>query len=119
MKLTIAVFLAGLPALQAAFSQKAQKVVADSTGDAESKKLKDQSRREAYEQFEKYHKKITSPAHVGGDVEHPDFPMFRRVDKTGVLFATSIGSMYGFKSFDDPAWANMGQVRMIYIIDSQ
>jgi len=103
MKLTIAVLLAGLglQALQAA-------------GDAESKSLNAQSRREAYEQFQKYHKKITSPAHKGGDVEHPDFPMFRRVDKTGVLFATSMGSMYGFKSFDDPTWANMGQVRMIY-----
>mmetsp|Transcript_9083 Transcript_9083/g.13259 ORF Transcript_9083/g.13259 Transcript_9083/m.13259 type:complete len:489 (+) Transcript_9083:233-1699(+) len=38
----------------------------------------------------------------------PDFPMFRQVPKTGVIYATSRASKYGFSATDE-SWANMGQ----------
>lgn len=38
----------------------------------------------------------------------PEFPMFHRVAKTGVIYATSRAQCRGF-SADDPEWANMGQ----------
>lgn len=36
------------------------------------------------------------------------FPMFHRVEKTGVIYATKRAKSYGFNP-TDPTWANMGQ----------
>ncbi len=49
------------------------------------------------------------PSSGGGNVEggeRASFEMFRNVMKTGVLYATSRAQNRGFKSLDDPEWAN-------------
>jgi hypothetical protein len=60
----------------------------------------------------------TTAEDIGGDRGHkpvPSFPMFHRVMKTGVIYATSRAAKHGFGApgsedddADDP-WANMGQ----------
>jgi hypothetical protein len=41
---------------------------------------------------------------IGADL----FPQFHRVEKTGVIYATSRALSHGFHP-DDPTWSNMGQ----------
>jgi len=80
-------------------------------------KMKEDELREAYGVFLKYHQPEThSVARAWGVdiVDQPAFPMFRQVDKTGVIFATSVAEQYGFVNFADPLWANMGQVRTAF-----
>jgi len=42
------------------------------------------------------------------EVDSVDFPMFRQVSKTGVIYATSRARSHGFTPTDE-SWANMGQ----------
>jgi len=66
---------------------------------------------EAYHEFLEYHRGLTtilSKAWLGREEKAQSFPMFRVVDKTGVIFATSLAKERGFNQ-NDPTWANMGQ----------
>eukprot|EP00978_Attheya_sp_CCMP212_P041712 scaffold242659_cov41-Attheya_sp.AAC.1 len=60
---------------------------------------------EAHTMYLQYHRHQESDEHK---VEVPTFPMFHRVPKTGVIYATSRAKMHGF-DHEDPEWANMGQ----------
>lgn len=68
---------------------------------------------EAHDIYSKYHRHFEehdSSEDLGGR-DHkpaPSFPMFHRVMKTGVIYATSRASKHGF-SPDNLEWANMGQ----------
>jgi hypothetical protein len=75
---------------------------------------------EAHQIYLKYHHEHERDGSSGSelDSEHdghkkpvpvvPTFPMFHRVMKTGVIYATSRAATRGFTA-DDAAWANMGQ----------
>jgi hypothetical protein len=72
---------------------------------------------EAHQIFERYHREheeditVDNAATNHGGRGHkpvPSFPMFHRVQKTGVIYATSRASSKGF-SPDKQDWANMGQ----------
>jgi len=49
---------------------------------------------------------------LGATHDATPFPMFKSVQKTGVIFATSRARAHGFTA-TDPTWANMGQVSLL------
>jgi len=70
---------------------------------------------ESFSMYLKYHheksKNITDVSKSLGISNEEDenlFPMFRHVEKTGVIFATAMARQRGFQA-EDPSWANMGQ----------
>jgi len=77
---------------------------------------------EAHEAYMKYHKHHVASdddeqEEVEGSAEYlssvkteegDPWPQFHRVEKTGVIYATSRAKRHGFDP-EDPAWANMGQ----------
>ena len=63
--------------------------------------------REAHEVYRRYHRHHQEKV-VGHDHQVPKFAMFHRVSKTGVIYATSRASVYGFHG-ENPDWSNMGQ----------
>jgi hypothetical protein len=66
-----------------------------------------------YQKYHRHHQSSTAEAKSHDHKEVPDFAMFHQVSKTGVIYATSRASAYGFDN-DDPEWANMGQVCVLY-----
>lgn len=71
---------------------------------------------ESFEMYLKYHHEKSENTNQAskqlglsnGEEEEDPFPMFRRVEKTGVIFATAMAKERGFHP-EDPTWANMGQ----------
>ena len=69
--------------------------------------------RSTYDMYVKYHHTPSVQTEAMGQKlrvssHHSQFPVFRNVEKTGVIYATSRASEHGFTA-TDPAWANMGQ----------
>jgi len=62
----------------------------------------DKTLAEAHQVFLQYHK------HQEEKDETPEFPMFIKVPKTGVIYATSRARIHGF-DHEDKSWANLGQ----------
>ena len=84
---------------------------AEGDHDALARQLEEDTFNEGYHEFLEYHRQLTSivsKAWTGTEEKTPAFPMFRRVDKTGVIFATALARKHGFTA-EDPSWANMGQ----------
>jgi len=73
--------------------------------------------KEAYDVFEKYHRHHTENVLdekdeekvQKGPTQSPSFPMFHRVMKTGVVYATTRAKSNGFSPETEDDWANMGQ----------
>ena len=64
---------------------------------------------EAHSTFLRYHRHHQEHHGAGNTNDgFGSFPMFHRVSKTGVIYATSRASVYGFHN-ENPEWANMGQ----------
>lgn len=66
---------------------------------------------EAHSMYLKYHRHHQSESAETKSDDHkkvPEFSMFHRVAKTGVIYATSRAQARGFTA-EDPEWANMGQ----------
>lgn len=83
-------------------------------GDEEHTAAALQAAKEAYDMYFKYHHDHSSDEVAGVLGAHHDatpFPMFKSVQKTGVIFATSRAEAHGYTA-EDPTWANMGQVRV-------
>ena len=78
-----------------------------------AKQHHDETIRSTYEMYVKYHHKASAQTEAIGEKlrissHHSQFPVFRNVEKTGVIYATSRAREHGFTA-TDPAWANMGQ----------
>eukprot|EP00957_Ditylum_brightwellii_P008373 633913-Ditylum_brightwellii.AAC.1 len=67
--------------------------------------VKHEAMNEAHSVYLQYHRHFTE---TDGVQKKPEFPMFHRVAKTGVIYATSRARAFGFH-YDHPEWANMGQ----------
>jgi len=79
------------------------------------KEAHDNAVREAYAAYVKYHQfdKSHKVEHAGEELlgqthQEDPFPMFRTVEKTGVIYATTRAAVRGYHA-EDPEWANMGQ----------
>ena len=69
--------------------------------------------RSTYDMYIKYHRNPSKQTEAIGEKlhvrsRHSQFPMFRNVEKTGVIYATTRAREHGFTA-TDPTWANMGQ----------
>lgn len=75
---------------------------------------------EAHDMFDKYHRhkeldvkeeedELTTEKVQQGPTPSPSFPMFHRVMKTGVIYATTRARSNGFSVETEDDWANMGQ----------
>ena len=69
--------------------------------------------RSTYDMYIKYHRNPSKQTEAIGEKlhvrsRHSQFPMFRNVEKTGVIYATTRATEHGFTA-TDPTWANMGQ----------
>ena len=78
-----------------------------------AKQHHDETIRSTYEMYLKYHHESSAKTEAIGEKlhissHHSQFPVFRNVEKTGVIYATSRAREHGFTA-TDPTWANMGQ----------
>jgi len=71
--------------------------------------------KETFAMYLKYHHEksentdeVSKKLGISNEEDDNPFPMFRHVEKTGVIFATAMAKERGFHP-EDPSWANMGQ----------
>jgi len=73
-----------------------------------SSRSRDSTITEAHDMYEKYHRHELEEGSTTQSIS-ASFPMFHRVMKTGVIYATTRAKSNGFSTETEEEWANMGQ----------